>query len=1183
MNIKGIATLQYLYPDGRLEPVGPPMSNDITWANFRHFFIHTGEMSLPTKRDAASLLNGNSAKWQIFYGANDSKQSPLGGWYWADGTVNVQQDFPTYTDGALATDPDRFRLSAVIQAPIGAPRTIRCLGVNIINNGGVSAVTDFTSAYLTLLRLSTPCIQATNVAIVVTYDIYLYPALAISDHKLNSQLYTYLKTLLKRAANAVNSTNIRYGTYASRIQTSAYNLANLNSFSIAASTSDNPGHDHELTDHGGLVVTPARTFFGNAIRYVSSYGVNDFPVNGTFIKKTLLAGRGINSATQSEYNGAFTYTDPRPVNDTNPVQNVYPQRNNPVGPSNDLTVANVATMTGGLTFNISQWKDPNLQRLFRVRMTGTGAVGVATYQISKMDFIAGFVGNRWQGRTALMPQSFRTDGFFHKETNNKPYESWIKAGGTTYRSPDNDRLVLAADCTRTMAGVNVYNVVTGERTSLDSTVGLNVTAVSDGETTDQFYFVTCANTGLWRVSLDFTTVEHITSPTGIDKAFQICRKNDVNQTIWVLFDGGLCKLSNPNAAAGSLTWTVHNPSTGTPTFTFAGLTDAWQNVTAMIIDPDNASDRFLFVISPLPSADTTGYFRRGYVWWDTMTGVATHPSTNGIHLSNLNSAANWSATNLLRLSDSIRCQNGIWVANASSSGSFYSQTTIFNYASANLTALTFADVSSKRPVPSIINGVSGFMLSGNSTDNQTASFVKNSTMSTIPNDTTLSSASPYVDFMFRSGPSSYSANLETASVVAGNITTPLIYLPNSNFIFTYEDNVQGYGVTPFMLPPTHLNYNVYKGAFWKDYGWDGVNWVLNHAGSKTTSGTNETTAILDDLGILFTDGVSGTSFVANEFFTFVVGNGLFKDNGVNVYTSNLWISMDACKPVTQVGTVPLSALGLLTDEPVTFSPSNPSRSSTGVWDGVHTTYMQNKGAIYSVPKTSGNDSLLVSDQLIPASTAFDFRFKWHNVNVTSEGTLPEIGLATGNGTYTSSIRFRLNRANGTLGIYNNTTLLATIPSPSIEHECRIVRDGSNNVISYYNGVQQHAPVLITSRFVILANSDAGWTGAGWWDMKLTYTENRRVVRIGDLGTSTGSFNAKFSGLTTTPAAQDTRVLIGSGSPLTASLDYTASGVDLVATGQVKVATGAGWLIFHNNEPANPIDITTVCHFILNTQ
>ena len=77
MNIKGIATLQYLYPDGRLEPVGPPMSNDITWANFRHFFIHTGEMSLPTKRDAASLLNGNSAKWQIFYGANDSKQSPL--------------------------------------------------------------------------------------------------------------------------------------------------------------------------------------------------------------------------------------------------------------------------------------------------------------------------------------------------------------------------------------------------------------------------------------------------------------------------------------------------------------------------------------------------------------------------------------------------------------------------------------------------------------------------------------------------------------------------------------------------------------------------------------------------------------------------------------------------------------------------------------------------------------------------------------------------------------------------------------------------------------------------------------------------------------------------------------------------------------------------------------------------
>ena len=1183
MNIKGIATLQFLYPDGHLEPIGSPICNDIAWANFRQFFIHTGEMSIPTKRDAASLLNGNSAKWRIFYGANDNRQSPLGCWYNSDGVVDVQQDFPTYTDGALVTDPDRLRLSAVIPAPISVARTIRCLGVSISNNGGVSAVSDFTGAPLTLLRLSTPCTQATNVAIVVTYDIFLYPALAVSDTKLNSQLYAHLKSLLKRSANAVNSTNIQYGVYATRIQTTAFDLSNLNSFSVTSSASSSVSHDHELTDQGGIVVTPTRTFFGNAIRYASAYGVNDFPVNGTFIKNTLLAGQGVDSAIYSGFSGAFTYADPRPVGDSNPIQNVYPQRNSPVGPSNDLTVTNVATMTGGLTFNTSQWTDPNIQRLFRVRMTASGAVGVATYQISRLDFIAGFVGNRWQGRTALMPQSFRTDGYFHKETNNKIYESFIKTGGVSYRSPDNDRWVLAADCTRTMAGVNIYNVITGERNSLDSTVGLNVTAVSDGEATSQFYFVCCANTGLWRISLDLTTIEHITSPTGIEKAFQICKKDDANQTIWVLFDGGLCKLSNPNAPAGSLTWVVHNPTTGSPTFTFTGLTDAWQNVSAMIIDPDNASDRFLFVISALPLGDTAGNFRKGYVWWDTTTGVATHPGTSGVSLAGIITSANWNATNLLQLSDSIRCQNGIWIANTSTSGAFSTQTFRFNYAATSLNATSYNDGNAKRAIPSKINAVAGFMLSGISTDTQTSLFVKNTTMATVPSASSLNAASSYVDFMFRTGPSSYTANLETASVVAGNITSPLIYLPISNFIFTYESSAQGYGVTPFMLPPTHLNYSVYKGAFWKDYGWDGANWVLNHSGSKTTSSTNELTDILDDLGILFTDGASGTSFVENEFFTFVVGNGLFKDNGVNVYTSNLWISMDACKPLTQTGNVPLSALGVLTDEPVTFSPADPSRSSTNTAVGVHTAFMQNKGNLYSVPKTNGNSSLLISDQLIPASTPFDFRFKWFNVNMNGEGTFPEMGLATGNGTYTPSIRFRLERSTGVLGIYNNTTLLASIPSPNIDYECRIVRDASNNIITYYNGVQQHAPIVITSRFVILADSNIGGTGAGWWDMKLSYTENRRVVRVGDLGLLTGSYHSKFSGLTVTPSAQDTRVLIGTGAPLSASLDYTTSGVDLIATGQVKVATGAGWLIFHNSEPANQIDISTVCHFILNTQ
>ena len=114
----------------------------------------------------------------------------------------------------------------------------------------------------------------------------------------------------------------------------------------------------------------------------------------------------------------------------------------------------------------------------------------------------------------------------------------------------------------------------------------------------------------------------------------------------------------------------------------------------------------------------------------------------------------------------------------------------------------------------------------------------------------------------------------------------------------------------------------------------------------------------------------------------------------------------------------------------------------------------------------------------------------------------------------------------------------------------------------------------------MARSGGGAHETGWHSIKLTYTENRRVVRVGNSGASTGSYAANFSSLTSNTVTGDTKVFIGSGSPLEAVLDYTTAGVALVGTGRVKVAAGAGWLIFHDSEAANPISGYAKAHYVL---
>jgi hypothetical protein len=1185
MKIKGFAKITAVAEDGTEKVLLDNQQNDICWQAFRHMFIYSSSLELPLRRDAAAEFDGTGTRWKIFYGASDIKSSPLNSWYPNDGSRNVDTDFPVYTAGALVTEPDKMTFRATIPAPVGSSRTINVIGLTMVNSTASSDPVTLTGGNLTILKLTTPCIQATNVTLVITYDLYLYPNQAVSDGRVSSQTYQYIKDLLRYTCDNIGARKTYYGIR--DINFTCYNFDNLPTFGTPGMYGNSVANSSgELTSDGMLRAGPLVEVTANAYRYALTFaGVETV---GMFIKKAFLHG-GTWKTNASDYHvNALLYQGVRASTDTNPVQSVYGQRNSPPGPMQDLTVNNTATMTGYPVFNTSGWTDPSYQKLVRINITGTGNLGTATYNISVMNFVAGFAGNRWLPRTAILPQTLVSDGYFRRESHDEIYETAIDAysGAITYRGNSAGTAVLAASCLRSKAGVSIYEVLTGKKKTFNSANGLSVSAVSDGEASGGYYYVTCANTGLWRIKEDYTTVEQVTSPTGLNRAYQICKMNDANGTLWVVFDGGLCKLANPSAALGSLTWTVHNETTGTPTFTYAGITNNnWSNVAAMIVNPDNNSvAQFLFLTGTLAGNDSSNYFRKGFVWWDTSTGMAVNPGSSGVYFGGFNNgAASWTLANILYLSDQIRCCGNKWICASSTRLNYSSYTYYFGYGAGNLSQSDISTGTFSRFIPANINNVSGviscvtFAFGGYIP----GIFVSAATLSTLSGSVTLNSSSANVEFSLRAGASSYHTNLETADINYGNLSRVLLYLPGSNMLFTIEENANGYGVTPFVLPPTHSKYNTYKEAFWKDYGWDGANWVLGNAGSKTITGTNEVMSFIDGLGISFANGASGTSFVAGEWFIFAVGDGVFKDNGVT-YTCNFSYSMYPTKEIAISGNVPTTALGALTDEPVTFSLMMPNRTSSGFFGAGTPTYaIQNKGIIFSRPGSTGTDSQLIADQLIPASSQFDLRFKWASLAAAGSGTTQIFGLYTGTGTYTSGVHFRFSRGTGVLTVYNNNTLLATVSTPDINGVCRIARDASNNIISYYNGVALHAAVNSTSQFVILADASDNAYGQGWWDMKLSYTEVRRVLRLGSAVGSTGSYSPKFSSLTYSSLPGDVTVNIGSGTPLTAILDYTSAGVALTGTGRVKVCPGAGWLIFHDSEPANPVSGTAVAHFVLN--
>lgn len=94
---------------------------------------------------------------------------------------------------------------------------------------------------------------------------------------------------------------------------------------------------------------------------------------------------------------------------------------------------------------------------------------------------------------------------------------------------------------------------------------------------------------------------------------------------------------------------------------------------------------------------------------------------------------------------------------------------------------------------------------------------------------------------------------------------------------------------------------------WENYGYDGSQWVLNHAGTKTTH--TEEQPLNAGLTVKFQDGSNTPHFVSTDFYTQSVNWGLLKDNASTMSYSSAWYSK-SCRfghPVQSGLTVPTAA------------------------------------------------------------------------------------------------------------------------------------------------------------------------------------------------------------------------------------------------------------------------------------
>lgn len=554
----------------------------------------------------------------------------------------------------------------------------------------------------------------------------------------------------------------------------------------------------------------------------------------------------------------------------------------------------------GRVIPISTTAQSSFPEMYRINITASGNVGTATYKFDVRHH-NGFVGNTYINRGIPIPH-VHGQGQYTQSADVINQSSSIVGGHgllpttlseyTLYTNDLNwkshakrysDDVMMLAD-TNGVTKVKIsdhtyvanFDSTTTPQLSVTNIRQINRDAVGN-------IWVACADTGLWKISADDSTVQRMTIAGVTDTN---CHAVDASNThVWAVMNGGLVSSTD-----GGTNWTIYHSTTPT-VFSWAGITDNnWADVAFIKVNPTHVDQRIMLV----RKSTAAGVSSNAAVWWSTTT---------------LASSAHSAAFNVATVNPYIKGKDYLiqtagdyWVAYSVNSANIGGQTTtttlrLLTFGTAN--AVSVVGPNGQHSTSPIDNGFAPDKVTG---ELKPIFINREVNFGLIELDGTVSNPMAFSGYM-------WNGSNPTGRSPVPSQERPMIYMGNGLIVrpvrsYDYATNSINYvtytWLAGFIGTSTGLTESYYDYLLWKSYGWNGSTWLQGHPGSKTVHVTSE--QLINNISIRFEDG-AGTSFTSTDYYTFGRMVGVWKDNVTTLSWSPAVYAVPMISGIHNVGTV----------------------------------------------------------------------------------------------------------------------------------------------------------------------------------------------------------------------------------------------------------------------------------------
>jgi len=858
--------------------------------------------------------------------------------------------------------------------------------------------------------------------------------------------------------------------------------------------------------------------------------------------------------------------------DINPVQSVFKHSPNAIRPYLDPSFIGASTsdvILDGTNFEL------DTSMVYKIVYTTGGVLGDAQYKVEKKVTL-GYPGeeyfNEYQSSKPIMTlpghEVLSTNSYRERSEVAQPDDGIVASGEdllhykrglnewimfpTMQRYDENH--IICADA----YGISILNVYTDDYVNYDefSDIVFNVTGLNDYcVDNDKTIWLASKNEGLYKLNYETSTLDKISfNITGVDD--NICYTVDYknNGDVWAVFSGGLLRTQD-----GGITWELFDENS-TPQFQVPNITNGnWQDIQGIVLDKESADDRLLLV---LKTSENIG-------WWSRAGSTTSSDYLDSGVGVDVDSADNLGYIRNYTNSFSVRK----WIKHFPGTNSFV----LLN----NRNSTIGLDGAALRTTVKTIDFM-GTSLRASETTNTRPERLKVKYIH-FENDSvgiprlvlvrvsSTSNDAPVEHYL-------RDENLTQVQQLSNFLTDGgLVNLTNINttsYNTAYIENMGGGIALLARLGLCYLHHTItneypdggdVKHITWQSYGWNGTSWEKDHTGSKPTHNTVD--PLIDGLTIAFEEG--GTpQFVENEYVTAYVFRGVHKDNATSL-SFNFAYHLRPTENLQDLSTstVPLTPKGLVENKQLNFN--------------THTTDSTTGTELYQVTGLAGRASYVNNTLWLYSELKFEGDFSV-SFKTSKSGTNDGNARATFSITPVSTLssvstwvdpqyiwwfdRFNLQGFTGnaltgsTVSVYPNTDTWVGDEVFTLERVGTTIRykiDGT--VVHEATGASTEAMVA-----VVAFRSEDFRT---FYDMNIDYfTENRRVIELGDSIEGTGVFDPQFAMVESWLTPKTCKVTIdGQETPLIVET------LDDPLTGQATLLPKTGWLVFDDADGG--LDVT----------